>query len=144
MLSRQCEPVPHAIRGGARETCRRPQAVALDQERQGFEDRRARAAQGLEERLLVLAERALTRRAVVATLDVAERLEVTGSDFPVVGASRVVAPLLSELHDAHLPREMIRRVVVHGLRIHSVNFTAYGYSTVNLGVLKMPHWRSKP
>jgi hypothetical protein len=31
MLSRQCEPVQDAIRGVARETCRRPQAVALDQ-----------------------------------------------------------------------------------------------------------------
>jgi hypothetical protein len=62
-------------------------------------------------------------------LHVAERLEVAGPDFPVVGASHVVAPLLSEFHDAHLPREMIRRVVVHGLRIHSVDFTAYGYST---------------
>ena len=81
--------------------------------------------------MIVLAERALARRAGVASLDVAERLEVAGSDFPVVGASRVVAPLLSEFHDAHLPREMIRRVVVHGVRIHSVNFTAYGYSTVN-------------
>jgi uncharacterized protein DUF1579 len=29
----------------------------------------------------------------------------------------------------HLLIEMIRRLVVHGLRIHSMGFTAYGYST---------------
>src|SRR4051812_24364252 len=29
----------------------------------------------------------------------------------------------------HLRRKMIRRVAAHGLRIHSANFTAYGYST---------------
>src|SRR5512135_3752429 len=29
----------------------------------------------------------------------------------------------------HLQREMIHRVAVHGLRIHSGYFTAYGYST---------------
>jgi hypothetical protein len=121
--------VQDAIRGVVRETCRRPQAVALDQQRQGVEYRRARAAQGLEERMLVLAERAPTRGAVVAPLDVAERLEVAGSNFPVVGASRIVAPSLSEFHGAHLPREMIRQAALHGLRIHSVNFTAYGYST---------------
>src|SRR5512135_1605494 len=30
----------------------------------------------------------------------------------------------------HLQREMIHRVAVHGLRIHSGYFTAYGYSTI--------------
>src|SRR4051812_48198954 len=29
----------------------------------------------------------------------------------------------------HLLTEMIRRLAVHGLRIHSMGFTAYGYST---------------
>ena len=32
----------------------------------------------------------------------------------------------------HLLIEMIQRLAVHGLRIHSVNFTAYGYSTKGL------------
>ena len=73
MLSCQCEPVQHAIRGVARKTCHRPQAVALAQQGQRFEYRRARAAQGLEERMLVRAEGAPARRAVVASLDVAER-----------------------------------------------------------------------
>jgi hypothetical protein len=103
MLSRQCEPVQDAIRGVARETCRCSQAVALNQERQGFEYHRARAAQGLEERMLIRTEGVSARRAVRAPLHVAEGLDVAGSDFPVVGASRVVAPLLSQFHDASPP-----------------------------------------
>jgi hypothetical protein len=105
MLSRQVEPVEHAIRGVVRQTCRRPQAVALDQQGQSFEYRRARATQGLEERMLVLAERASARRAVIASLDVAERLDVAGSHFPVIAASRVVAPSLFEFHDASPPEK---------------------------------------
>src|SRR4051812_34453481 len=105
MLSRQCEPVQDAIRGVARETCRRPQAVALDQQGQGLEYRRARAAQGLEERMLVRAEGASARGAVIAPLDVTEHLDVAGSNFPVIAAGRVVAPLLAEFHDASPPEE---------------------------------------
>ena len=105
MLSRQCEPVQDAIRGVARETCRCPQAVALDQQGQGFEYRRARASQGLEERMLVRAEGAPARDAVIASLDVTEHLDVAGSNFPVIAAGRVVAPLLPEFHDASPPEE---------------------------------------
>jgi hypothetical protein len=129
MLSRQGEPVEHAIRGVVRQTCHRPQAVALDQQGQSFESGRARATQGLEERMLVRAERASARRAVEASLDVAERLDVAGSHVPVIAASRVVAPSLFEFHDPSPPDKMIRQVVVHGLRIHSTNFTAYRYNT---------------
>src|SRR4051812_23954249 len=103
MLSRQGEPVEHAIRGVVRQTCRRPQAVALDQQGQSFEYRRVRATQGLEERMPVLAERAPARRAVIAPLDVAEYLDIAGSDSPRVGAGRVVAPLLSGSHDVSPP-----------------------------------------
>ena len=103
MLSRQCEPVQDAIRGVVRETCRRPQAVALDQQGQGFEYRRARAAQGLEERMLIRTEGVSARRAVIAPLHVAECPDGAGSDFPVVGARRGVAPLLSQFHDASPP-----------------------------------------
>jgi hypothetical protein len=79
--------------------------------------------------MLVRAERASARRAVKASLDVAESLDVAGSHVPVIAASRVVAPSLFEFHDASPPDKMIRQVVVHGLRIHSTNFTAYGYNT---------------
>jgi hypothetical protein len=131
MLARQGEPVEHAIRGVVRQTCRRPQAVALDQQGQSFEYRRARATQGLEERMLVLAESSSARRAVIASLDVAESPDVAGSHVPVIAASRVVAPSLFEFHDASPPDKMIRQVVVHGLRLHSTNFTAYGYNTLS-------------
>ena len=103
MRPRQGEPVEDAIRGVVRETCRRPQAVALDQQGQGAEDRRARAAQGLEERMLVGAERASARGAVEASLDMAEHLDVAGADSPVIAAGHVVAPSLPEFHDASPP-----------------------------------------
>ena len=105
MRPRQCEPVQDAIRGVARVTCRRPQAVALGQQGQGFEYRRARAAQGLEERMFVRTEGASARGAVIASLDVTERLDVAGSNFPIIAASRVAAPSLSEFHGASPPEE---------------------------------------
>ena len=103
MRPRQGEPVQDAIGGVVRETCRRPQAVALGQQGQGFEDRRVRAAKGLEERMLVRAERASARVAVEAALDVAEHLDVAGADSPVIAAGRVVAPSLPKFHDASPP-----------------------------------------
>ncbi len=138
MLSRQGEPVEHAIRGVVRQTCHRPQAVALDQQGQSFEYRCARATQGLEERMLVRAERSSARRAVITPLDVAESLDVAGSHVPVIAASRVVAPSLFEFHDASPPDKRIRQVVVHGLRMHSTNFTAYGYNTVSRCCIRKP------
>lgn len=105
MLSCQVEPVEHAIRGVVRQTRRRPQAVALDQQGQSFEYCRARATQRLEERMLVLAEGVSARRTVIAALDVAERLDVAGSHFPVIAASRVAAPSLLEFHDASPPEK---------------------------------------
>ena len=99
----QSEPMQDAIRGVVCEACHRPEAVALAQECQCFEDRGARAADGLEEGVLIGAGRAPACRAVIAPLHVAERLEVAGSDLAEVGAGRVVAPSLREFHGVSPP-----------------------------------------
>src|SRR5262245_25213185 len=140
MPSCQGKPVQHAVRRVASKTGHRPQAAALAQERQRFEYRRARASQGLEERMLIRAEGVPARRAVVALLHVAKDLAVAGSRDPVVGASLAVAPSPTGFHDASPPgnddtSDGLSRPTVY--RYISSDFTACGYSTKYLHVNKL-------
>jgi hypothetical protein len=63
MSACQSEPMQDAIRGVVCEACHRPEAIALAQECQGFDDRGARAADGLEEGVLIGARGAPAGRA---------------------------------------------------------------------------------
>jgi hypothetical protein len=105
MLSRQAEPVQHAVRRVARKTSNRPQTAALAQKRQRFEHRGARASQRLEDRMFILAECVSARCAVEATLHAVEDPDVAGSHDPIVGASRAVAPLPSGFHGVSPPSD---------------------------------------
>jgi hypothetical protein len=132
MLPCPVEPVQNAIRRVLRKPGHSSQTVALIQERQGFEHHRARTAHGLEEGVLILTKGASARRAVVAVLDITENLEVACCNVAKIRTGFVVTPLPLEFPDASPPpKQMIRPIASHGLRIHSEVFTAYRYSTEN-------------
>lgn len=116
-----------------REARHRTQTVALTQERQGFKHHRAGAAHSGKESVRIRAKSAATSRTVEALLNITEDLDVVCLDFAEVGTVLVATPLPLELHDVSPPlKQMIRPIVFHGLRIHSMVFTAYRYSTQNL------------
>ena len=144
MPSCQCEPVQHAVRRVASQTGHRPQAATLAQERQRFDYRRARASQGLEERMLIGAEGVPARRAVVASLHVAKDLDVAGSRDPVVGARLAVAPSPSGFHDASPPGNDDTSDGLSGPTAYwyiGSGFTAYGYSTYVRVSASSSFWR---
>src|SRR4051812_4172275 len=138
MSACQSEPMQDAIRGVVCEACHPPEAIALAQECQGFEDRGARAADGLEEGVLIGVRRAPAGRAVIAPLHVAERLEVAGSDRAGVGAGRVVAPSLGEFHGESPPERDDTLSGRSRLTDTLEGFTAYGYSTRKCYVRQSP------
>src|SRR5262249_19569968 len=93
-----------------------------------FQDRGPRAADGLEEGMLVGAERAPACRAVGAPLHVAERLEVAAPDLRGVGASRVVAPSPFESQGVSPPHKDDTLNARSRLTGTPWVLTAYGYS----------------
>ena len=126
----QVEPMEDAIGRVMRETCYRPQTVALPQEGQGFDHHQARATHGLEERVLICTKGVTTSRTGIALFNVTEDPDIASFDCAKVGTGFVVTPLPREFHDVSPPPT--HDDTSNGLSwlgVPSEGFTAYVYST---------------
>ncbi len=99
MLTRQVQPMEHCVGGTMFETLQRPQAVALSQGFQDFNDHTPFAPERLKERALVRTKGVEAGCAIQTLLNVAVDLDVAGIHFGSVRTVRLIAPLPFEFHD---------------------------------------------
>ncbi len=97
-LTRQVQPMQHGVGRTMFEALQGPQAVALSQGFQDFNDPATVTPKCLKERALVRTKGVKAGRAIQALLDMAVNLDIACIYFGSVGTVGLIAPLPFEFH----------------------------------------------